>query len=160
MHGSGLCGGGGKFLYAIHIPDNTKEQNKEGAKEFVTFVTSNDNKTKKGRMYCFVNGENRATTEEEAKYLRSKLNKPDTWVYRIKDIKDSKSIAIMVKWDHTDLDMRYKVISHPVGWKEGGVEKSGQYQKKSAYSGATVPEDLVAGWIVLGNDNCTIATIK
>jgi hypothetical protein len=150
----------GRFLYGVHIPDNGIETNKKGAKAFADFVLNNETVQKKsGKLYLFVNGIQHSTAEEEAKYLRGELKKPDTWVYRVQNIKSGQSIAIMVEQGINALKMEYKIISHPVGWKVGGSKESGQYQAKSAYQGATVPEDLVTGWVNLDKKSCTIKKI-
>jgi hypothetical protein len=159
--------------YAIHIPPDHDDVQKQAREAFETFVKNNENAVGKGQghLFAFVNGSNRTDAADELKDMKKRLNSPPTSVYRIMKHLGQESgklgadsVVIMLERVHASASnpggcaMWYK-RADAVTWVAGGSAEDGQYKVRVAFQGNEVPSDLNAHWWRMSQDNCTIKTI-
>jgi len=159
---------GAHALYAVHIPPTSAQVHANAAQTFAGWVRQFENNTeRKGDLWVFINGKNRSSAEEEAKYLKSQLNAKHATLYRLMQNLgpdsggyDAHPASILVR-QGANVDLLYKHVPSDQ-YVAGGRSEVGQYMARAAYQGNLVPPDHAnpVGWHIIDGTNSVRVKIK
>lgn len=157
----------GGALYAIHIPDNSKDVNAQGREAFATYVemTANNYKGKHARLYAVVNNGPRNGAEDEVRGIAKRLGikgKEATFI-RLGNSVAGQAAAVIGELAPNGSSVIVKFQPHATAnWQQGGlgVARAGYYKNPSFNSIFSVPSTSVAaGWALANYSNSDLCSL-